>query len=250
MPPLAQNVTIVLNKPKYPENIGSSARAMHNMGLSRLVVVAPANPDPERMERMATHSAVPVLSGMEIADDLETALAPFGYVVGTTARTGRRRRETAPPREMARRVAALAESNRVAVVFGPEDRGLTNAELELCHAYVNIPTADFSSLNLSQAVMVVAYELFQAALGEERAPAERSARLAGRVELSLMYEELAACFRSVGFENPENRGYWVDGFRNLFSRLALGAKEVRMIRAMCSRIESFAEECRRGEGRG
>ncbi len=242
-------VTIVLNNPKYPENIGAAARAMRNMGFSRLVVVAPENPDRQRILKMATHEAADVVERMETFDSLTEALAPFGYVVGTTARTGRQRTEAFPPDRMAARIVPLAANNRVAVLFGREDRGLTNAEIALCHAYVNIPTADFSSLNLAQAVMVICYELSRAAakVPEADGPAP-SPRLATRIELTLMYDELSETFAMVGFENPENRGYWVDRFRKLFSRLPFGAKEVRMIRGMCRQIGLFGEE-RYREGR-
>lgn len=236
-------VTIVLNNPKYPENIGAAARAMRNMGFSRLVVVTQENPDRQRILKMATHEAAEVVERMERFDNLTEALSPFGYVVGTTARTGRQRTEAFPPDRMAERIIPLAEKNRVAVLFGPEDRGLTNAEIALCHAYVNIPTADFSSLNLAQAVMVICYELSRAAtkVPETKVPAP-SPRLATGIELSLMYGELSETFARIGFENPENRGYWVDRFRKLFSRLHFGAKEVRMIRGMCRKIGLFGEE--------
>ncbi len=234
-PKMLDNIAVVLNKPRYPENIGAAARAMRNMGLSRLVVVAPENPDPERIAKMATHAAGDVVHAMETRDTLKDALAPFGYVIGTTARMGRQRNEAIPPREMARKVVALAGENRVALVFGPEDRGLTNEELSLCRGFVHIPTASFSSLNLSQAVMVLCHEVFSAA----RDPAPSSEpRLASHMELEKMYEELGEFFERVGFNNPEKPGQRLHGFRKFLGRLPLRAGEVRLLRSFLEQIAS------------
>ena len=157
-------VSIVLQRPRFPENIGSVARAMSNMGLSQLVVVAAENCDLTRVCRLATHAALEVVEQIAYPPSLQEALKPFQYVIGTTARLGGERRMTATPRQMAHQLIPISQENRIAIVFGPEDRGLTNQELRLCHSLVTIPTACFASLNLAQAVMVICYELLSATL--------------------------------------------------------------------------------------
>ena len=151
------NIAIVLQRPRYPENIGSAARALCNMGFGRLIVVAPGIWDEERIRRLATHAAGSVVDAIERFDTLDEALAPFGHVVGTTARRGGHRPVIKSPEFLARSLVAVSQNNPVAILFGPEDRGLTNADVKRCHQLVNIPTAAFTSLNLAQAVMVICY---------------------------------------------------------------------------------------------
>ena len=107
---------------------------MMNMGFERLVVVAPENFDMEKASKTATHSAQEILDRMNIHESLGKALSPFEYVVGTTARLGGQRRVESP-RTLAARVAGLSFNNQVALVFGQEDRGLSNGEISLCHAF-------------------------------------------------------------------------------------------------------------------
>ena len=152
-----ENITIVLQRPRYPENIGSAARAMCNMGFTRLIVVEPEVWDEQRIRRLATHAAGAAVDRIRRFDSLDDALAPFGHVVGTTARLGGQRPVLKAPEILAQKLIPISVNNPVAILFGPEDRGLTNDDLKRCHQLVNIPTVDFTSLNLSQAVMVVCY---------------------------------------------------------------------------------------------
>jgi len=157
-----ERVAIVLFKPQLAENIGAVARAACNMGINRLVAVSPLDLDRDRMAMMATGPAARLLTQMEVHDDLARALTPFQFIVGATARLGGVRNDYCSPREMAARLVDISAVNEVALLFGPENWGLTNDELPFCHALVTIPTGDCSSLNLAQAVMVMAYELFTA----------------------------------------------------------------------------------------
>jgi tRNA/rRNA methyltransferase len=231
-----ENITIILHRPRYPENIGASARAALNMGLSRLIVVDPRDCDLTRILKMATHFAADLVEQMEVFDDLETALGPFQYVVGTTARLGGRRAVTAHPDKLAQELVPISQDNRVALVFGPENTGLTNAELRLCHAVVTIPTAEFASLNLAQAVMVVCYEVFLASRkeGEVFTP-----RWATSQELEAMYEQLKKTLVHIDFINRENPDYWMQYVRRFFARCGMRAREVKMIRGICRQIEWY-----------
>jgi tRNA/rRNA methyltransferase len=173
---------------------------------------------------------------MAVLKGLETALAPFQYVVGTTARVGSKRPTLRNPKKLADALVAVSQSNRVALVFGPEDRGLTNAELALCHAVVTIPTAAFPSLNLAQAVMVLCYEIFMASREVETG---FTPRLATRRELDEMYQQLKETFVNIDFINPENPDYWMQHVCRFFSRIDLRARDVKMIRGLCRQIEWY-----------
>lgn len=159
-------------------------------------------------------------------------MAPFHYVVGTTARLGGERR-VMPPRQAAEQVIPIARSNRVALLFGREDTGLSNNALKLCHTLIHIPTSGFSSLNLSQAVMVMCYELFSVSQVSSTAPPPR---LAGRYELDGLYDELELFLNDISLVNPEKPDYWLNHLRRFFNRFQLRAGEVRMIRAMMQKI--------------
>jgi len=238
-----KSVSIVLHRPRYPENIGAAARAMRNMGLARLVVVDPQNCDYTKICRMATHAALEVVERMRVHDTLAAALAGYTYVVGTTARLGGQRKAISTPSRLASRLVPLSVHNQIAIVFGPEDRGLTNREIRHCHSLVHIPTAEFSSLNLAQAVMVICYELFcYRTNGKEVPPVPR---LASRRELEAMYAQLKEVLMRISFINPDNPDYFMNNFRQFFSRLPLRAKEVSIIRGLCRQIDWYGEKCRR-----
>jgi tRNA/rRNA methyltransferase len=233
-------VAIVLNKPRHPENIGSAARAACNMGIGRLVVVNPENLDMQRVSTLATHAASAMVANMGHFDDLAAALGDFNYVVGTTARLGGERQRVTSPAQIARHLVPISQENRIALLFGPEDRGLTNEELRLCHALVNIPTAQFSSLNLAQAVMVLSYELFKSSLPE---PKVATPRLATRIELDGMYRQIRDILVRINYIQPQNPDYWMNKIRLFFSRLQLRGGEVSIIRGICRQIHWYAGKC-------
>ena len=235
-----ENVGIVLVQPQIPENIGAVARAMNNMGLDRLVVVDPKNLDPERMNKTATGSSTKVLEGMEIYKNLREALTPFQYLIGTTARIGASRPALAQPRSLARKLIPISRDNLVAILFGPEDRGLSNDQLRFCHTIATVPTASFSSLNLAQAVMIVSYELF---LATDRAPQDTPLpRLANSFELEGMYDHLRAMLSKIGFLDPQNPEHWLLNIRRFLARVPLRAREVRIIRGICRQMDWYASQ--------
>jgi tRNA/rRNA methyltransferase len=155
--------------------------------------------------------------------------------VGTTARRGSARGPGVSPREMARQVADLSQDNRVALLFGPEDKGLPNDALRLCQTIVNIPTSEaFRSLNLSHAVMILCYELFVATTAP---PAAFRPRLASSAELEGMYGHLRDVLTRIGFINTQNPEYWMLHVRRLFARVQLRAREVKIIRGICRQVD-------------
>jgi tRNA/rRNA methyltransferase len=253
------HITIVLQRPRYPENIGSVARAAWNMGLTRLLAVNPENTAPEPMHRLATRMAAGVLERMKIVDSLEEALVPFQYIIGTTARLGGERRQLITPTEAAQTVRSLGPDNRIALLFGPEDRGLSNEELHFCQATVNIPTATAGSLNLAQAVLILGYEIFQAhrvrRAGREKpegvgwsktcsTEADRSFRnpsLATSLELEGMYAHLGEALQMMDFLDRHNPEHWMMSIRRFLSRVRLYSHEVRMIRGVCRQLKWFVK---------
>ena len=229
------NVAIVLYRPQIPENIGAVARAACNMGLSRLHLVEPHSLDQERLRMMATPAAAHLLDHMVIHEDLAEALGPFQYVVGTTARLGGIRKEVQNPREMAARLIDLSLHNDIALLFGPENYGLTNRELPLCHALVTIPTAECTSLNLAQAVMVMAYEL---QVARKDRPGFRP-RLANTHELETMYAMLQETLVKINFIGQQNPEHWMLNVRRLFNRHGLQARETQVIKGICRQIDWY-----------
>ena len=232
------HVTIILHRPRIPENIGAAVRAACNMGISRLMLVAPEDCDLTRILKMATHAAADLVEDMEVYSDLGAALEPFHYIVGTTARTGGQRQELKTPREIAKMLVPICTNNRVALLFGPEDRGLTNAQLRYCHAVVTIPTSGFSSLNLAQAVMILCYELMMAG---DKPTDQFVPRLATRRELDGMYEHLKETFIKINFINPDNPDYWMQNIRRFFSRIGLRARDVKIIRGICRQLDWYTQ---------
>ena len=144
-------------RPRYAGNVGSAARAMKNMGFSDLRLVQPRCDPLEKEARMMAVGAAPLLKKARVFDSLTEAVGDLHYVVGTSCRIGKRRRNFSPLSELP---GILPKKGRVGIVFGPEEKGLTNEEAAFCQRVVTIPSDPrFSSLNLAQAVMVVAYEL-------------------------------------------------------------------------------------------
>ena len=238
------NISIVLCRPQFAGNVGAIARCGKNMGIGRLIVVGNRDLDQDEMYRRATHVAASVIDDICYVDDLETALADFQYVAGTTARLGNARGPVVTPREMAEKVGEVSQDNRVALLFGPEDAGLTNDELRFCHLVVNIPTAEFKSLNLSHAVMILCYEIFA---WRSSTDGRFMPKLATSRELEGMYGQVRDILTKIGFLNPQNPEYWMMHIRRLFSRTGLLAKEVKIVRGICRQMAWFLDSGDQGD---
>jgi len=232
----SDNIAIVLHKPRVPENIGAAARAISNMGIRRLIVVSPSHFDLIKVMRLATHAASQVVENIENYATLEEALAPFHYVAGSTARLGGQRQVICSPSQLARRLIPISQNNRAAIVFGPEDRGLTNAELRYCQDIVNIPTAGFASLNLAQAVLVICYEILQAQTDQTDETVTFTPRLAQCHESEGMYAQLRTVLSKISYINSENPDYQMGKLRQFFARLELRSKDVQIIRGLCRQV--------------
>lgn len=234
------NISIVLLQPRYSENIGAAARAMRNMGIRQLVIVDPQNFDLSKALKLATHFASDIIEKSKFCPDLKEALSSFNYVVGTTARLGGQRQVVCTPLTLARNLIPISVKNRIAILFGPEDKGISNEDIRYCHALVNIPTTEFSSLNLAQSVMILCYEIFIAG-GE--ANEEFTPRMASRHELDGMYDQLKDILVRISYINSENPDYWLNHFRRFFTRLQLRAKEVNIIKGLCRQVDWYGKKC-------
>lgn len=232
-----ENITIVLKKPKYPGNVGFVARCASNMGIDRISVVGNRTLAPEEMKQMATHFAAGIVDRIQYFDGLDEALAPFQYIVGTTSRRGSARGPVVSPREMAARIVDISQKNEVALLFGPEDTGLSNDDLRFCHLVVTIPTSRYNkSVNLSHATMILCYEIFVTHME----PLEAfTPRLAASAELEGMYDHIKELLMKIGFLNPENPEFWMMHLRRFLSRTNLFSKEVKIIRGVCRQLEWY-----------
>ena len=242
------NLAVVLHMPKFSENVGSVARAMANMGCADLVLVAPQDFDPGRARALATAKGHDILERMRVADGLAQALAPFATVIGTTARTGGWRKDLASP-EAAAGLAAriMARGERVALVFGPEDKGLTNDETMLCGHLVTIPTARAAtSLNLAQAALVMLYEMFKACGDAPQASApDPEQRPASHQEREALYATLRQALTAIDFIKDDNPDYWMLPVRALVERMDLRRDEFNLLMGVCRQLKWAG-----GKGRG
>jgi TrmH family RNA methyltransferase len=232
-PSLLDNISIVLVGARTPANIGAAARCMMNMGLSRLMLVAPRKDYGSEAHKLAA-GADAILSGAVIASSLAEAVADHGLVVGTSRHPGRLRKNVRTPREMAQQTAPLLSANRIAVVFGNEVNGLDRRELALCHEFIAIPSSEvFPSLNLSHAVMIVAYEFFLATHGSV-ATGTGDTVLARTEDLERFYDHLQDALIENGFLHEGQTERMMFGIRQLFGRARLTPDDVRILRGMLS----------------
>lgn len=229
-PGILDNIDVVLVGTLNSGNIGSAARAMANTGMSRLSLVSPRCAIDDRSFAMATHGDT-ILRRARKHTTLRQALAESVRVVGTTAR-GRRWRDAHEPRQLAAQILQHARGGRVALVFGPEDTGLSNGELELCHDVMRMPTAPgAASLNLSHAVLLAGYELFLACR-DHRAAGGTVAEPASVSMMEAMYDHMRESLLEIGFLNPQNPDYGLGMIRRILSRTGLTVSEARLLRGM------------------
>lgn len=228
---MQEKVGIVLVETSHGGNIGAVARAMKNMCLSQLVLVRPRHFPGEEATARAS-GADDLLAQARIVETLDEAVADCQLVIGSSARLRSVRWPQLDPRECAALVAQRPASDHIALVFGRERTGLTNAELERCHYLVNIPAnPDYSSLNLAMAVQVISYELMMA---EGLAPKEEERELASAGELQGMFGHLQQMLEEIGFFDGRTSDKLMRRLRRLFNRAELDRDEVKILRGIFS----------------
>jgi tRNA (cytidine32/uridine32-2'-O)-methyltransferase len=237
------NIRIVLVNTSHPGNIGGAARAMKNMGLSRLYLVAPQDfPSDKAVWRSA--GATDVLDDAVVVETLDEAIAGCGLVVGTSARERRIPWPLLDPRQCGESVWSEAGKHEVAIVFGREDRGLTNEELHKCNYHVHIPAnPDYSSLNLATAVQVITYEVRMAhllaaegkTLGQhewDMPPAEAGA-------MESYYEHLQQTLVELDFLDRDNPKQTMTRLRRLYNRVRMDQMELNILRGVLTAVQNY-----------
>ena len=242
---MKQAPAVILVRPTEEGNVGAVARAMANTGLDRLVLVEPAVRIGATAHARAV-SGAPILEAAKRSPSLTAALASFRHVVGTSSQRERCfKGRTITPRQLPGRLAD-GDPLHVALVFGPERSGLTTEELALCGTVVSIPTAsEKPTLNLAQAVLIVAYELFLARelVASEAAPANQATRAkagakeATAADIGGLFEHVDSVLHTIGFARDTTyEGVLLD-LRRLAGRARLTEREVVIFRGLCRRLE-------------
>jgi tRNA/rRNA methyltransferase len=230
------HVRVVLKSPLYGGNVGSICRAMGNMGIHDLAIAAPRTLDLQEARMMACHASAHLDARTEYPD-LAAAVADCGMVIGTTARGGLYRQHARTARDWAQEILkTVGDGTRVALVFGPEDNGLNNDDLALCTHIIQIPTTDeYSSLNLSQAVLICLYEIFVATDSfsphsekSEPAPSELRERMFS------MWRELLL---EVDFMSEDKADHMMLGFRRIMARGAFTYDDVNIMMGIARQSE-------------
>jgi len=228
--------SIILSHPQLGENIGAAARAMKNFGLTDLRIVNPRAGWPNPKADAMAAGAVDVVEKAQLFDDTRAALGDLDYVLATTARERGVTKEVLTPAEAARRLAdAAARGEKTGILYGNERAGLDNDEISLCDAVVTVPTAEFASLNLGQAVLLLSYEWFRA---QDTTPAARLEhgpvhRKPTRTEMFRLFEHLERELTDTGFLfPPDKRDHMVRAIRATLHRARLTHQEVQTLRGM------------------
>lgn len=235
-PCVLDRIRIVLVEPKEPGNVGSVARAMKNMGLSRLYLVNPPDHKSGDARKMA-HGSGDVLYGATVTETLEAALAGTVLTVGTTHRRRQNMDLMYGPGEAVRRLTSLPGGAEGALVFGREENGLTNHELQLCQLVARIPTAHaYPSLNLAQAALIFAYELHRAANNPPQIP---QLDLASFEEIESMYAHIASALDKLGFVPRHRPETFLRALRRLFGRTPLERRDTATVHKIFRQIDKF-----------
>lgn len=238
-----QRIAIVLVEPQQPGNVGMVCRAMKNMGLADLRLVNPCCLEHEEARKFAV-SARDIMEQARVFTSLEQALADSPLSVATTRRHGKYRQEIHTPGQVIERLEPLLSANRAAFVFGREDSGLTTEEVALCRWQATIPTSEFGSLNLAQAVLIFCYELMSR-LGQQDGEQYRLSEgriLAATDSTEALYSQMEKTLLRIGFLKPQNPGHLMKSLRRILARAELDEREVAIMRGMMSQVDWAAGE--------
>jgi len=236
---MLENLRIVLVRPRGSGNIGSVARAMKNVGAKELAIVGRARTQSFWAKAMAVHGR-DILSEAKCYETIRAAIADCTLVVGTTCRAGLYRSHSQTPRQVALALASAARTGKVSLLFGPEDHGLSNKDLEHCQQLITIPThTEYPSLNVAQAAVICLYEIYLAALG----PAQDDALERAKGEdIERLFDIMRNSLLKIGFLDSENPEHMLLAFRRILGRAGLEEKDVRILTGMFRQIEWYAKQ--------
>ena len=247
---MPEKVKIVLVNTTHPGNIGAAARAMKTMGLDQLALVAPRHfPSAECTARAA--GADDILARAAVFASVEEAVADCGLVFGTSARTRSIAWPEVTPETAATQIAGTAGGG-AAVLFGRESSGLSNEELEICHAMIRIPTnAEFASLNIASAVQIICYEISKQYLARETGSGDGFQSVPGSIgegaespattrEMEYLYEHFEQTLIDIGYLDPEKPRRLMRRIRRLFNRARLDSNEYNILRGILTAVQKAA----------
>lgn len=242
---LLDNIRIVLVNTSDCRNIGSAARAMKTMGLSQLVLVDPIEMPNGQAQALAA-GATDVLANSKVVDSLEQAIADCGLVVGTSARSRTLPWPMLDPRQCGAKLINEVSQYPVALVFGRENSGLTNDELQLCHFHVQIPAnPEYSSLNLAMAVQTLSYEIRMNFLAKQQAQYQQDDAIEEYpivAETERMYTHFEQALKATNFINEPHPGLVMTKLRRFINRARPDVKEVKMWRGILASIERASSQ--------
>ena len=233
---MLSQIKIILVEPAGPLNVGSIARSMKNMGLQQLILVNPqCDPLSEEARRMAVH-AEDILEQAQEVENLPNALVGCQKAIATTARTRHIPTSLEPPRKA---LPWLLEGDlSAALIFGPEDRGLSNEELNYAQKFVSIPAnPDYPTLNLAQSVTVCTYELYQAAITTSATPPSPPTQIASLDIVEGYYQHLEQTLLTIGYLYPHTASARMEKIRRLYNRAGLTSEEVALLRGILRQID-------------
>jgi len=235
------SIVVVMVQPQDLVNIASVVRAMKNFELRDLRLVQPEEWDVRRIEGIA-HKSGDVLKRVREYPTFDDAVADCTHIAGLTARQRAAKRNVQRPRDAAPALLAAAEEGPTAIVLGPEDRGLSNEQLDRCHRSVVIPTnPEYQALNLSHAFAIMAYELYVARGAHPFKSPRRTAPQATAAELGQLFEDAETALHAVDFLKTRNPAVIMRTLREVAHRAPLDQREVMLLRAMCREVVRYLE---------
>jgi TrmH family RNA methyltransferase len=240
-------ITVVLHQPQDLVNIAHVVRAMKNFGVRDLRLVDPREYDGYRVEGIA-HQTHDVVARVRQFADLDAALADCVHVVGFTARERAAKRNRQRPREAAAEILGAAAGGPVALLFGREDKGLTNADLDRCHRIVTIPTTPaYGSLNLAHATVIMLYELALTSGAGERPfkPVRRPSGVAAGAEIERLFADAEGALDAIEFFKTRDRTHIMRTVRELVHRVPLDQREAKLLRAMAIEVVKYRDRMAR-----
>ena len=235
---MLDSINIVLSHTSHPGNIGAAARAMKTMGLFQLTLVKPKN-FPSMEATVRASKADDVLKNATVVDTLDEGLKQFSLVVGTSSRSRHLDVPLLTARELAEKIRDEYQNEKVAILFGTENSGLTNEELSRCHYHVYIPAnPDYCSLNLASAVQLISYELRVAHLGSSVKDIEKEpAPIVTGEQMEGFYQHLEQTLIQVGYHNPDHPKLLMSRLRRLYNRTRPDHSEMQILRGMLTSIQ-------------
>jgi TrmH family RNA methyltransferase len=234
----SKQIRFVLVRPEGPLNIGASARAMKNFGMTHLTLVSP--PPLSGEAQMMAYGAEDLLESAQIVETLDDAIRDVHLVIGTTRRHGKMREPLYTLKDKVEEVRTRSQQEEIAILFGPERTGLEEGDLQKCHFLLEIPTnPQTPSINLAQAVLLVAYELFEPGPRPHRPYPPFDDSWASMEDQERFFRHLEKTLHEIGYFHPGNPAMIMNTFRALFGRSGLLQREVSMLRGMLRRINKL-----------